>query len=532
MTNLPKQPHSRKNKPILATPTGISGRSSPPVGVCGHELVVDGEAMQSGVRFVAKPDVVMCIVLSQWIGCQRVIYNGKVQEDQLFTDQRRMQLRSDPEEKVVTPLDRQYSQFKSDLTPWLSDVPSQILRNGSDRWFEGKQRQLKGLSKAPRTRNRNNFNSVLISNELFRFVKFTDKKGIVRTHIELGTYSKPVGTLPFHAHCAYGVPKQIVVRKTGNRWWVSFSYAKAAPVGFVQRSNDELAYELNNLNDAQLKAGTVGVDRNVKHNCVATSDGRFFDIRPIEQVRLDRKAKGLKRQLRRFAKCTKGSNNSKKQRNRIAAKHEYRSNLGRDFSHQTSHSLVNEPVAGTKQAPALIALENLQIANMTRRPKAKQDANGRWLQNGAAAKAGLHKAILHSCWGSIAAQVEYKSQRKNTLVLKVPAAYTSQGCSHCGHIDPDNRKDDCFVCTRCGFKVHADTNAGCNIASRAIRMIRDQKVVTKAKKNVTFRKRNKIKVLGQELPGVPAEGRVNLDAAQADNPVAPDEPGSSGRESS
>jgi putative transposase len=118
-------------------------------------------------------------VLSQWIGCQRVVYNGKVSEEKLFASQRRLSIAAGQIE-VKTRLDRCYSQFKDDaLTPWLSEVPSQILRNGADRWMDGKQRQLKKLARAPRIRNRNNFNSVLISSELFRFIDDVDAEGVV-----------------------------------------------------------------------------------------------------------------------------------------------------------------------------------------------------------------------------------------------------------------------------------------------------------------------------------------------------------------
>ena len=47
---------------------------------------------QSGVRFRAYPESTLATTLRQWIGCQRVIYNGKVAEDRLFAAQRRMNL--------------------------------------------------------------------------------------------------------------------------------------------------------------------------------------------------------------------------------------------------------------------------------------------------------------------------------------------------------------------------------------------------------------------------------------------------------
>ncbi len=371
--------------------------------------------LQSGIRFQALPTLDMRLLLSRWIGCQRVIYNGKVAEDKLFAAQRRMRHASG-EVGVKTPLDRCYAQFKdASLTPWLSEVPSQILRNGADRWMDAKQRQLKKLAKAPRKRNHNNFNSVLISSELFRFIDEVDAYGVVTKRLQLGTERNPVGILDFNAHCPYGIPKQITVRRTGLHWWLSFSYEHAAPDGFVARDDAELAYELNALDDGALKATTLGIDRNVKSNCVATSDGRFFALEAIQKKRLKRKEVGAKRLQRRMARQVKGSRNRAKTRARLATKHEYRSHVARDFSHQTSHALVLSP-ANEGAAPALIVLEALKIPNMVRRPKAKLDqVTGKWLKNRAAQKAGLNKAILLSCWGSIANQVKYKGFRASGL---------------------------------------------------------------------------------------------------------------------
>lgn len=468
-------------------------------------------------------------MLAQWIGCQRVVYNSKVTEDRFFASQRRLRLAAG-ETDVKTPLDRCYSQFKDDeLTPWLSEVPSQILRNGSDRWRDAKQRQLKKLGRAPRIRNHSNFNSVLISSELFRFVEQVDADGVVTKRLQLGTETNPVGFLDFNAHCAYGEPKQITVRRTGRHWWLSFSYAHAAPEGFVPRDEAELDYELDGLDDKALKATTVGLDRNVKDNCVATSDGRLFALSPVQRERLQRKARGAKRLQRRMARQVKGSRNRAKTRAKLAAKHEYRSQVARDFSHQTSHAIVNDPANG-QQAPRLIVLEALKVQNLVRRPKAKQDpATGQWLKNGAAQKAGLNKAILQSCWGSIAYQLAYKGHRQSALVLTVPAAYSSQECSSCGHIHPDNRNEQRFVCQRCGYPVHADTNAGAVIAQRGIRAVRDHTVVAKPVKRIAYKKRKPKDSTGQELSGVPVDARVSQGAAQARSPQQQTKQEKSGR---
>jgi len=90
------------------------------------------DTLQLGRRFRAWPDEVLRDVLPRWIGCQRFIYNAKVSEDRLFAAMRKMALRDTPDAPLPTPLDQQYSQFKCrELSPWLFEVPSQILRNGA-----------------------------------------------------------------------------------------------------------------------------------------------------------------------------------------------------------------------------------------------------------------------------------------------------------------------------------------------------------------------------------------------------------------
>ena len=65
----------------------------------------------------------------------------------------------------------------------------------------------------------------------------------------------------------------------------------------------------------------------------------------------------------------------------------------------------------------------------------------------------------------IITKTEYKAKEEGILVQKVNPQYTSQRCSKCGHIDPENRPtQDKFVCQSCGFSANADFNAARNIA--------------------------------------------------------------------
>ncbi|MFI4937950.1 MAG: zinc ribbon domain-containing protein [Candidatus Berkiellales bacterium] len=122
----------------------------------------------------------------------------------------------------------------------------------------------------------------------------------------------------------------------------------------------------------------------------------------------------------------------------------------------------------------VIIFEDLKTANMTKQPKAKQDAAGRYIPNQASAKAGLNKAILDKGWHQLEVFTKYKAENTGKAVFKIPAPYTSQECASCGHTHPDNRKAQAlFICGYCGNVDNADRNASLVIKKRGIRLRQD-----------------------------------------------------------
>ena len=93
--------------------------------------------MQNGVKFRCYPNKTQEQALLQWIGHQRYIYNAKVREDQYFRSFSRNSLQHAGQ---FAPIDQQYAQFKTELTPWLSEVPSVVLRNGAVEWKQAYSR--------------------------------------------------------------------------------------------------------------------------------------------------------------------------------------------------------------------------------------------------------------------------------------------------------------------------------------------------------------------------------------------------------
>jgi putative transposase len=107
----------------------------------------------------------------------------------------------------------------------------------------------------------------------------------------------------------------------------------------------------------------------------------------------------------------------------------------------------------------LIKVEDLRITNMTRSAEGTLEVPGHRVRQ----KAGLNRGILRSGWGLLVRRLEQKAPGR---VMKVNAAFTSQRCSACGHVDAKSRKSQArFVCTACGYACHADVNAAKNIAA-------------------------------------------------------------------
>ncbi len=195
-------------------------------------------------------------------------------------------------------------------------------------------------------------------------------------------------------------------------------------------------------------------------------DFRIDSISIIQKARMEKKERSRKRWQRKLARQQKGSQNRKKTKRRLARSFEYAKNVKKDVIHKATHDLVSDPDR------SLFVVEDLKIKNMTRTPEPKKDESGRYVRNGARAKAGLNRAILASCWGLFVVLLSYKARRAGKLVLKVSPQFSSQECARCGHIHPDNRPSQAgFVCQRCGLTDNADHNASRVIAKRGIRLL-------------------------------------------------------------
>src|SRR5690606_29719870 len=154
------------------------------------------------------------------------------------------------------------------------------------------------------------------------------------------------------------------------------------------------------------------------------SDGSYLE--PLNSFRTLEKR--LARAQRSLVRKKKFSKNWNKQRTRVARVHRNIANARNDFLHKVSTTISKNH--------AMVVIEDLKIANMSRRAKGTVDAPGK---NGRA-KAGLNKSILDQGWGNFRRMLEYKLAWLGGELLAVNPAYTSQTCSACGHVAEENRQ--------------------------------------------------------------------------------------------
>lgn len=319
---------------------------------------------------------------------------------------------------------RDLPEIKASLRPEYQDIHSQVLQD-----------VLLRVEKACKAFFRRIKNGETPGSPRFqgyhRYDSFTyPQAGFSLTHDNRIALSK-IGSVKVKLHREIiGTIKTCTIKREGDQWYVVFACeVESAP---LPESDEALGIDLGLLHFATLSDGTE-----------------------IENPRCYRKAeKKLEVLQQSLARKKKGSHRRKKTVKRIAKGHRTVRNQRRDCLHKESRKLVNQY--------GLIVFEELQPANMSKHPKPKQDENGAYVPNGAAAKGGLNKSILDAGWGQFQQYCTYKAECAGRTVLLVNPRYTSQVCSGCGTVKKKALDERWHSC-ECGTSLDRDHNAAINI---------------------------------------------------------------------
>jgi putative transposase len=225
-----------------------------------------------------------------------------------------------------------------------------------------------------------------------------------------------------------GVKSYRVTRDRAGRWHVAFA---------------NIPDPISGPDDASV----VGIDRGVAVSA-ALSTGELLHIpglTPGESTR-------LKVLQQRLARSKRGSNRREKTKRAIAELKARERDRRKDWVEKTTTDLARRF--------DVIRVEALDVRALTRSARGTVEQPG----TGVAQKRGLNRAISRNGWGQLVTRLQHKAFGR---VEQIPAAYTSQRCSACGHVAPGNRKSQAvFECQAChAGRCNADVNAARNIAA-------------------------------------------------------------------
>ena len=252
------------------------------------------------------------------------------------------------------------------------------------------------------------------------------------------TLSK-LGTIKICLHRKMeGTIKTITVKREGEHWYCIF--ACEVEQDLVYHSSEE----------------AIGVDLGLLHFATLSTGETIENPRHYRkaEANLKRLQQALSRKKKKNEKAGCKGNRRKKALKAVSKAHRKVRNQRQDFLHKASRKLVK-----TYQT---IVFEDLQTANLSKRPKVKQNEDGKYLPNGASAKAGLNKSIHDAGWSQFVTYCSYKAAWAGGKIVQVNPKYTSQICSGCGLVVKKELSERWHSC-ECGTELDRDHNAALNI---------------------------------------------------------------------
>jgi putative transposase len=263
---------------------------------------------------------------------------------------------------------------------------------------------------------------------------------------------RQVGLRPHHVRKLNRRFGRVWVPKVG---WIRFRSTRAVPAGLKSyRITRDPAGRWHvafvRIPDSIPGPGdgsVVGIDRGVAVSAALSTGERLHapGLTPGERMR-------LRRLQQRLARAERGSNRRQLTKVAIARVTARDADRRRDWVEKITTDLARRFDT--------IRVEKLDIRAMTRSARGTLDKPGTRV----AQKRGLNRAISGQGWGQLAVRLNQKASGRIDFVC---AAYTSQRCSACGHVAPENRKSQAvFACVACNAgPCNADVNAARNIAA-------------------------------------------------------------------
>lgn len=365
--------------------------------------------MIKAYKYKLKPDDRQRVLLSQFFGCTRFIYNWGLDRKTAAYKENGSSLTYVQLAKDLTSLKKQ-EEYK-----WLNECTN-----------EGLQQSLRNLDVAFTAffRKKTKYPKFKSKHKSKDSIKFINS---VRFDFEGWKVKLPkLGWVEFCKNKIWNNGKQGTVTVSKDKcgtYWLSVVVDDQQP----------------NTKKRPIKLGTaVGVDLGVKDYAILSDGTKYSNPKYLSNSQ-----KMLSHWQKTFARTKQGSNRHEKARLQVAKCYRKITNQRTDFLQKLSTDLVRNYDT--------ICLEDLNVKGM------EQNHN-------------LARAISDAAWGEFVRKLTYKSEwYGNNIVFIGRYEPSSKLCHCCGHINKDLKLGDRkWVCQHCGTEHDRDINAAINIKRIAL----------------------------------------------------------------
>ena len=346
------------------------------------------------------------ILLAKHFGCCRFLYNH-------FLSYRKSQYEQGNKvsyymtQKELTKM-KAISQYS-----WLNEVASQSLQMAIQQLDDAYKRFFRQQGGYPKFKTKH---------ESVQSCSFPQRVMLEGNRVFLPKFMKNGIKINIHRELPEGASiKQATISKKNNRYYVSISFDDNMPTPkpVIAQSSIGLDVGINSL---------VATSKDVKiANPRYTK--KYARMLKLASRHLDRKQHSKKK-----GDTTPKSKRYLKQQLKVARIHEKIANLRSDYIHKITNEITNQY--------DVICIEDLNVKGMIKNHK-------------------LSKHIADVAWGELRRQLEYKSERKGKILIKVdrwlPSSQTCSSCLSSTGKKPLNIRT--FTCPVCGVTHDRDNNA-------------------------------------------------------------------------
>ena len=296
---------------------------------------------------------------------------------------------------------------------WLNEVASQSLQMAIQQLDDAYKKFFRQQGGYPNYKSKHNSTQ---SCSFTQSVRVKDNRVYVPKFLKNGIRAK------FHRDIPEGASiKQATITKKNDKYYISISFDDNLPTP-----------------KPVVAQSSIGLDVGINSLIATSKDVKIVNPRYTKKyarmLKLASRHLSRKQHSRKKGDNTPKSKRYLKQQFKVAKIHEKIANSRSDYIHKITNEITNQY--------DVICIENLNVKGMLKNHK-------------------LSKHIADVAWGELRRQLEYKSERRGKILIKVDRWLpSSQTCSSC--LSPTGKKPlnvRKFTCPVCGTVQDRDNNA-------------------------------------------------------------------------